>query len=172
VRRLGFVPYGIEGVGVDGIKSEFLFKMEGQLDMPFIPVGATPQGIRIIANLAGGTFEGPKLKGKIARSGGDWGLTRSDGSFKLDVRCCLIADDGTPIYMSYLGLISMNQDLMAVLSDPAKAEALTPSDYYFRSAPFFEVASDSPHEWLNRTIAIGVGSISGKGISYEVYQVL
>lgn len=158
---------------MDGIKSEFLFSMEGQLDMPFIPVGATPEGMRIIANLAGGTFAGPKLKGTIARSGGDWGVTRPDGSFKLDVRCCLIAEDGTPIYMHYFGRIVMkSQDLMGVLGDPEKAAALKPSDYYFRSAPFFEVASDSPHAWLNGIIGIGVGTISEVGITYKVHQVL
>tara|TARA_R110000868_G_scaffold129378_1_gene338104 strand:- start:99 stop:575 length:477 start_codon:yes stop_codon:yes gene_type:complete len=158
---------------MDRIESEFLFSMEGQLDMPFIPVGQTPEGWRIVANLAGGSFSGPSLKGKIARSGGDWGLTRADGSFKLDVRCCLLPDDGSPIYMHYYGRIVMkNHDLMAVLGDPALAATLKPSDYYFRTAPYFEVATDSPHAWLNDTLAVGVGAISATGITYMVYRVL
>ncbi len=157
----------------DRIESEFLFSMEAQLDVPFISVGQTPEGGRIVANINSGTFEGPKLKGKIARSGGDWGLTRVDGSFKVDVRCCLLPDDGSPIYMHYFGRIAMkSHDLMTVLGDPALAGTLKPSDYYFRTAPFFEVASDSPHSWLNDTLAIGVGSISGAGIGYRVYRVL
>lgn len=156
-----------------GIESAFLFGMEGQLDMPFIPVGQTPEGDRLIANLAGGTFSGPKLKGRIARSGGDWGLMRADGSFKLDVRVCLIEEDGTPIYMHYFGrLVSRGRDAMAALADPALAATLKPSDYYFRSAPFFEVASDSKHAWLNHILGIGVGTISEVGITYKVYEVL
>jgi hypothetical protein len=158
---------------MSGIESEFLFGMEGQLAVPFIPVGATPEGWRVIANLESGTFEGPRLKGKIARSGGDWGITRADGSFKLDVRCALITDDGTPIYMHYFGRIAMKgQDLLEVLGDPAKAAALKPSDYYFRTAPYFEVASASPYAWLNDVQAVGVGTISEKGITYKIYQVL
>ena len=100
-------------------------------------------------------------------------MTRADGSFKLDVRLCLIADDGTPIYMHYFGrLVSKARDAMAALADPALAATLKPSDYYFRSAPFFEVASGSKHAWLNHIVAIGVGRISEVGITYKVYEVL
>lgn len=158
---------------MDAVESRFLFKMEGELEVPFIPVGASPEGLRIVANLAGGTFEGPKLKGTLARSGGDWGLTRPDGTFKLDVRCCLMPEEGTPIYMQYSGRIVVHgQDLLTVLGDPVKAAALKPSDYYFRTAPTFEVAMNSPHAWLNGVQAVGVGTISDKGISYRVYEVL
>lgn len=158
---------------MDGIKSEFLFSMEGQLEKPFIPVGPTPEGWRIVANITGGSFTGPLLKGKVAPSGADWGLTRADGSFKLDVRCCLLPDDSSPIYAHYFGRIVMkNHDLMAVLGDPARAAALKPSDYYFRTSPYFEVATDSPHAWLNDILAIGIGTITDTGVSYMVYRVL
>ncbi len=65
-----------------------------------------------------------------------------------------------------------NHDLMAVLGDPAVPATLTPSDYYFRTAPYFEVATDSPHAWLNDTLVIGVGAITNSGIGYKVYRVL
>ena len=61
-------------------------------------VGGGPQGTRMIASVAGGSFEGPKLKGVIPKgAAGDWVTLRADGSFKLDVRITLVTDDGAVI---------------------------------------------------------------------------
>ena len=67
------------------IKTELLFKIV--FDVPSIlDVGETPYGRRRIARVAGGTFEGPKMKGRVLDGGGDWLLLRHDGVLQLDVR--------------------------------------------------------------------------------------
>ena len=44
------------------IKTEFLFKITLEVP-PLLDLGETPHGRRRIARIAGGSFEGPKLKG-------------------------------------------------------------------------------------------------------------
>ena len=116
------------------IKTEHLFTMPVEVEMPLQMVGQTPIGERRIAKVTGGTFEGPKMKGTILPGGGDWLLLRSDGSLQLDVRVTLQTDDDALIYMTYRGFRHGPAEVMARLN---KGEAVDPSEYYFRVAPFF-----------------------------------
>jgi Protein of unknown function (DUF3237) len=68
-----------------------------------INVGAGPYGNRNIAEVTGGDFEGPRLKGKILSGGADWALVGPDGRARLDVRTQLLTDDGATIYLAYYG---------------------------------------------------------------------
>ena len=67
-------------------------------------VGDTPHGKRFIANVDGGHFEGPNIKGTVQAPAGDWLLIRADNSVQLDVRVSLVTDDNTLVYMRYQGL--------------------------------------------------------------------
>jgi hypothetical protein len=49
-------------------------------------IGAVPHGTRVTAPIAGGHFEGPRLRGKVLPGGGDWTLLRGDGVLELDLR--------------------------------------------------------------------------------------
>jgi hypothetical protein len=53
---------------------------------PLQKFGAVPYGVRSFVPIAGGDFEGPRLRGKILPGGGDWLLLRSDGVLELDLR--------------------------------------------------------------------------------------
>ena len=68
------------------------------------PIGATPNGNRRIGLVAGGTFEGARLRGKVLPGGADWIIVRPDGVTTLDVRLVLETDDGAAIGMTYRGL--------------------------------------------------------------------
>jgi len=80
-----------------------LLTLTAHLETPQL-AGDTPYGGRKIVMVTGGTFEGDRLRGKILPGGGDWALTRADGSLVLDVRLMLEADDGARIYMTYRGV--------------------------------------------------------------------
>ena len=70
-----------------------------------IDLGDTPLGRRRIAVVAGGTFEGERLRGTVMPApGGDWLLQRPDGVTVLDVRVLLRTHDGEHIAMSYRGV--------------------------------------------------------------------
>lgn len=149
------------------IATEFLFR--ATFDVPrIVDLGATPFGHRRIAEVAGGTFEGPKLKGRALPAGGDWLLLRNDGILQLDVRVTLETDDGALIYMTYRGARHGPAEVMARLN---AGEAVDPSEYYFRTAPFFETSSDK-YAWLNGIVSVATGHRTSAGPVYDVYQVL
>src|SRR5262245_13925012 len=67
-------------------------------------IGAVPLGTRVIAPIASGHFEGPRLRGRVLPGGGGWTLLRGDGVLELDLRLTLETDDGALIYMTWFGL--------------------------------------------------------------------
>src|SRR2546426_5903379 len=71
---------------------------------PAQKLGAVPHGTRVIVPIASGTFEGPRLRGRVLPGGGDWTLLRSDAVLELDLRITLETDDGALISMTSFGL--------------------------------------------------------------------
>jgi len=149
------------------LKSELLGELSVDLEEPQ-EVGATPHGVRRIYHVKGGTFEGPKLKGKVLPGGGDWLLLRPDGAGELDVRATMRTDDGHIIYVYYRGILHASPEVAQRL---LRGEAADPSEYYFRTAPCFETASEK-YGWLNRTVAVGIGKIAPNWVGYTVYAIL
>ena len=151
------------------VKTELLFEMRLDLDRATVlQVGATPRGTRLIAPIQGGTFEGPKLKGVVLPGGADWLLIRSDGVWEPDVRLPLRTDDGALISMTYWGIRDIAPEVFQRL---LSGEAVDPSEYYFRTTPVFETASEK-YGWLNRIVAVGIGTHGPTGARYTVYAVL
>ncbi len=67
-------------------------------------IGATPSGNRRIGLVAGGTFQGERLRGTVLPGGADWIIVRPDGATTLDVRLVLETDDKALIGMTYRGM--------------------------------------------------------------------
>ena len=145
----------------------FLFGLKGTVAVP-IEVGSTPLGRRRIFPIDEGTFEGPKLRGKLLPGGSDHMLVRPDGVVLPDVRVLLETDDGHLILMTYSGFRHGPPEVMDRL---ARGEPVGASEYYFRIAPRFETESEK-YAWLNRTLAIGTGHRLPTGPTYEIYEVL
>jgi hypothetical protein len=134
-----------------------------------VTVGDTPAGHRRVLPVAGGRFEGPRISGNILGDGGaDWLLRRPDGAFQQDVRLTLQADDGAFVLMSYRGV---RHSPVEVGERIARGEQVPPTDYYLRTAPFFETAAPQ-YAWLNTIVTIGVGEIGAGGATYNVFEVL
>jgi hypothetical protein len=131
-------------------------------------LGAVPQGTRVIAAIAGGTFEGPRLRGKVLPGGGDWTLLRPDGVLELDLRITLETDDGALIGMSSFGLRHGPPEVLAAL---ARGEPVDPSQYYFRTAPRFETSAPQ-YAFLNRVMAIASGDRRAGGPIYSIEEIL
>lgn len=132
-------------------------------------LGATPNGIRKIGTVDGGTFAGDRLRGTVkAPPGGDWLLLRSDGVLCLDVRLTLETDEGDLIFMTYKGMRHGPQD---VIDRVNRGEAVDPALYYFRATPVFETSS-AKYAWLNRAIFVATGRREKTGPIYEVHEVL
>jgi hypothetical protein len=135
---------------------------------PPMIIGATPGYDRRIGEIAGGRFEGEKLRGKILSGGSDWQSLRADGTTTINVRLVMETDDGALIGMTYLG---MRHGPKEVLDRIARGEKVSPTEYYMRVTPYFETASDK-YGWLNRIVSVAYGHRMAGGAIYHVFQVL
>ena len=141
------------GAAPDTLRSEFLLQLSLETQPP-LTVGS-PSGDKLIVSVSGGTFEGPKVRGTIANSGGDWIVNRSDGSRSLDVRIVLLTDDGAKIFVTWRGTAYTGKD----------------GALFARIAPLFETNSPR-YAWLNNVVSVGVYQPGNKNITYRVYQIL
>jgi len=131
-------------------------------------LGAVPHGTRIIVPVAGGDFEGPRLRGKVLPGGGDWLLQRSDGVLELDLRITLETDDHAEILMTFQGLRHGPSDVIAALG---RGEVVDPASYYFRTLPRFETSAER-YAFLNRIIAVGAGETRPDGAVHRIEEIL
>jgi hypothetical protein len=132
------------------------------------PIGVTPSGSRRIGLVAGGMFQGERLRGTVLPGGADWIMVRADGSTTLDVRLVLETDDKALIGMTYRG---MRHGPAAVMERLNRGDPVDASEYYFRTSVAFETAS-ARYDWINRIIAIGTGRRPPEGPVYEIFEVL
>jgi len=148
-------------------KLEYLMTYRADLK-PAVAVGAVPSGSRQIFDVSGGTFQGPRLKGKLHASGADWLLIGNDGVGRLDVRGTLETDDGALIYMQYNGVLQMNEAFVRAMSQGGETGF---GDCYFMTQPRFETGAEN-YAWLNSVVAIGEGRVLPNAVEYRVHQVL
>jgi hypothetical protein len=131
-------------------------------------IGAVPKGTRVTAPVTSGTFEGPRLRGKVLPGGADWTLLRADGVLELDLRLTLETDDGALVHLASFGLRHGPPDVLAAL---ARGDVVDPSAYYFRTTPRFETAHPK-YAFLNKLLAAATGDRRPTGPIYSVYEVL
>ncbi len=148
------------------IQTEFLFTIS--LDFEFSDLGHTPYGIRRIARLKSGEFEGPKLNGKVLPGGGAWTLVRRDDVLDIEVRLLLETSDNNQIYMHWRALRDVPKDVTDGLR---RGEAVDPRAYYFRATPYFETSSEK-YDWMNRICAVASGSLATNARTLDVFRVL
>ena len=131
-------------------------------------IGTVPTGKRVTAPVTSGTFEGPRLRGKVLPGGADWTLLRSDGVLELDLRLTLETDDGALIYLRSFGLRHGPADVIAALG---RGETVDPSAYYFRTTPRFETGH-AKYAFLNKLLAVAAGDRRSTGPIYSMYEIL
>src|SRR5436309_16140105 len=107
----------------------FIFQIEVK---PPSVIGATPGYDRRVGEIAGGRFEGERLRGKIITGGSDWQSLRSDGAITINVRLVMQTDDGALIGMTYLGMRHGPTDVMERL---VRGEHVIPTEYDMRVTP-------------------------------------
>ncbi|WP_280242316.1 DUF3237 domain-containing protein [Nocardia abscessus] len=151
---------------VAGIETRQLFDVVVDLAPP-LHIGNG----RVLFGAAGGSFEGPRLRGAVVPGGGDWALFRQDGSMTLDVRLTLRTDDDALVLMTYGGRWTMPEDVRDRLGDPATRHLVDPGRYYFRTAPVFETGARN-YLWLNDIVCVGSGYPVDGGIAYRVFEVV
>ena len=153
------------------VETEFLFEARVSLADP-THVGQTPEGYRMIVNILGGRFEGPKLSGSVLpMSGADWSRIRSDGSGALDVRMTLKTDDDAMIFVHWHGVMMFSPQEQPYALDFAKPDDPAGAHrYYFRASPRFETA-EPKYAWLNNIISVTKSRTGSGGVIHRVFAV-
>ena len=150
------------------LSSRPLFTLTIELH-PIYDLGRTPAGHRRIVPVSGGKFHGERLRGDVLpHAGSDLLIERADGAFQQDVRLALRTDDDALILMTYRGVRHSSPEVAARI---ARGESVAPTDYYLRTAPFFETAAPQ-YDWLNRIVAVAMGERLPQGARYDVFEIL
>lgn len=120
-----------------------------------IMVGQAGAGLRVIAEVDGGTLKGDRLNGTLrGKAGADW-VTVNGIVGTVDVRLCFETDDGAVVFISYGGRIDFT-------NGPAGSAPIY-------VAPTFETGDDR-YAWLNVIQAVGKGDLVGTHLTYELYE--
>jgi hypothetical protein len=149
-----------------GYRLEHLFSYNAFLDMDVI--GAVAEGVRINFLVTRGEFSGPKLKGKLRPSGGDWLTIRTDGVALLDVRATFESDDGALIYTSYTGVADLGEGgYQKFLAGEPPVSGLP-----LHVVPRYQTSHPS-YIWLNRLQCLGIGEafLERNEVHYDIYAV-
>jgi hypothetical protein len=136
---------------------EFVFEEYVTLGRSIHP-GETPSGDRNIVPITGGTFFGPKIRGKVMPGGWDWQLSTKTGCHSLDANYMIQADDGAIINV-------INKGTLCTFPGAATQLFTTPS---------FE-APLGPDAWLNGGAYVGtleLAKLDGKpAVHIRFYEV-
>lgn len=150
-----------------GVETAFLMNYRVELAHQTYSIGPTPVGLRATGGIRGGHFEGPRLRGTVEATGGDYARLRPDDTLDADVRAVLHTHDDHLIFMHYLGLIHP----VSIGGQALAGKDVDQTNVYWRMIHRFE-APEGPYEWLNRVIAIGLGNGSASAAEYEVFELL
>lgn len=145
---------------------EFVFEVRAKIADPIV-IGQVSGGTRRIINILEGTFEGPKIKGKLLPGGADWQIIRQDGFTEVDARYVLQTDKGDLIYVSNIGIRHAPPDIIERLN---AGEEVDQSQIYFRAVPRFETATPDL-EWLMRSIFICTGERQPNDVVIRFFRV-
>lgn len=127
---------------------------EGRVEVgPPTLVGPVPIGIRLVVDILGGTFTGPRASGTVLRSGADWALLTMDGYSRLDIRFTLQTSDGAAIYVQANGLLEVNDKVRNRGGNPTEI-----GDQYFMTQLRFECGAPQ-YAWLNTRLGVGEGRL-------------
>jgi hypothetical protein len=130
-----------------------------------------PFGTRQIASGFTGTFDGPRLRGRVVEAS-DWFVSPGKGWGWLDARALLETHDGALILMAYTGVLEYSPALVRVAGSGSAEVGTEYEDHYYRIAPRLE-AGDQRYAWVNHTLFVGRGHVlAGAGtFEYEIHAV-
>lgn len=134
---------------------------------PAVEVGATPQGLRRVVPIVGGTVRGAAVAGRVLAIGADYQLVVGGTTALLDARYVIELDDGARLYVHNRALRHADADdsLRLMRGEPVPAERV-----YFRCQPRFETAAPQ-WAWLQDCQFVGSGVRDPDQVRISFYRV-
>jgi hypothetical protein len=114
------------------------------------------------------TNEGPRLKGIVLPGGADWQVIDANDHTQLEARYSLQTDDGILIAVTNRGVRRGPKEVMQRL---LQGQEVSPTAYYFRTTPFFEVGSEK-YDWLNHYLFVATCERHPTAVRITVFQIL
>jgi hypothetical protein len=145
---------------------EFALELEVSIG-PVFQLGWGSFGLRRTVPITGGTFRGPGISGRVLPGGADWQFVDRDGLTLVDSHYVIETVDAVRIEVSNPGIRHGAQD---VLDRIAAGEPVSPSQYYFRTAPRFH-PPDGKYEWLKKSIFLGDAERHPELVILKVWRV-
>ena len=149
-------------------QTRFAFEARVTVGTPLV-IGDSAHGLRRVVPITGGTFEGPRLKGRVVPGGADWQVVRPDGVLAIEAKYTLQTHDGALIMVTNRGMRHGPKDVIDKL---ASGVAVDPRQYYFRTSAEFEAPSDGAYGWLNRAVFLGVAERNAGAAIIRFHEVL
>ena len=131
-----------------------------------VEVGPTPQGLRRMIPITGGSVTlapmlstggavpgGPVLRGRVLPGGADYQLVVGGTTAQLDARYVIELDDGARLFVHNTALRVATAEVTARL---LRGETVDPAAVYFRCQPRFETAAPA-WLWLGERQFVGTG---------------
>jgi muconolactone delta-isomerase len=144
-----------------------VYRLEATLAPP-LELGQVARGHRRIVALAGGTFSGPAMSGRLLPgASADWQTILPDGTALGDIRYSLQTDRGDLLYVQSHNIRHGSPEVLARLG---RGEDVDPNEYTFRGSTEIETAAPDL-DWLNKGVFISVGARQAAGVIYETYLV-
>jgi Protein of unknown function (DUF3237) len=155
-----------KGIPMSEINTKFLFTIA--LEIQVSNLGDTPYGRRRFFYFDGGSFEGPKFKGRVLPGGGGWSLIRRDDVMEVDVA---VGPRDRRRQASNLHGVEGTSPWSEGGHGPPLSRRDRRRAYYFRTTPYFETSSEK-YGWMNGICSIARGSLSANARTLDVFQVL
>ncbi len=147
-------------------KLDLVFNLHLELGKPTDVGKIGPAGSRRVVPVAGGTLEGPGLKGKIL-PGVDFQIIHPDGLTELDAHYVVQLENGDLLYVTNRGMRHGPADVLQKLNAGEKVDQ---SLIYFRTVISVESAAPALQN-LTRSILICVGERLPNEALLHVYRV-
>jgi hypothetical protein len=142
------------------------FDLHVDLAQPALVAGNGPFGMRMILSVAGGWARGDRINGEVQGAGADWALLGPDGWTRIDVRSQVVTDDGAILYLTYTGVLEVNDAVQAALVGGETSF----DDQYFRAALRIETG-DERYAWANQTQFVTRGRLVPDAVEHDVHRV-
>ncbi len=148
------------------MEPNFLFRVTAPVFADDMPVGETPDGLRLLFALRdGGTVRGPALNGEIMHKGGDWMRVRTDGIGVCAIDALIRPEGGGVVLTEYGGFVDFGPGGYGAL-----AKGGGPRRAPLRFAPRYLTAVPELR-WINRLQCFSIGEVDLERhlVEYDLY---